>query len=65
MPTQVNDLDSTMADVVMATLAWNLKVWYGLLVPTRECSIELVEFRRVLHALLLLAIPNGGAIRSW
>jgi hypothetical protein len=40
----------------MAGLAWNLKAWYGLLVPNRERGGELVrmEFRRFLNAILLL-----------
>ncbi len=32
----VNDLVSNWAYMVMAALAWNLKAWYGLLVPNRE-----------------------------
>jgi len=52
----VNDLVSNWAYMVMAALAWNLKAWYGLLVPQRERGIELVrmEFRRFLHAIMLL-----------
>ena len=52
----VNDLVSNWAYMVIATLAWNLKAWYGLLVPNRERGLELVkmEFRRFLHAILLL-----------
>jgi hypothetical protein len=52
----VNDLVSNWAYMVMAALAWNLKAWYGLLVPKRERGIELVkmEFRRFLHAIMLL-----------
>jgi Transposase DDE domain group 1 len=52
----VNDLVSNGAYMVMAALAWNLKAWYGLLVPNRERGIELVkmEFRRFLHAIMLL-----------
>jgi hypothetical protein len=52
----VNDLVSNWAYMVIAALAWNLKAWYGLLVPNRERGIELVkmEFRRFLHAILLL-----------
>ena len=52
----VNDLLSNWADRVMAALAWNLKAWYGLLVPNRERGLELVrmEFRRFLHAIVLL-----------
>ena len=52
----VDDLVSNWAYMVMAALAWNLKAWYGLLVPERERGLELVrmEFRRFLHAILLL-----------
>ena len=52
----VNDLVSNWAYMVIAALAWNLKAWYGLLVPNRERGIELVkmEFRRFLHAVMLL-----------
>jgi len=52
----VNDLVSNWAYMVMAALAWNLKAWYGLLVPDRQRGLELVnmEFRRFLHAIILL-----------
>jgi hypothetical protein len=52
----VDDLVSNWAYMVMAALAWNLKAWYGLLVPDRERGWELVqmEFRRFLHAVVLL-----------
>ena len=52
----VADLESNWAYMVMAALAWNLKAWYGLLVPNRERGIELVkmEFRRFLGAIMLL-----------
>jgi len=52
----VNDLLSNWAYMVMAALAWNLKAWFGLLTPNRERGIELVtmEFRRFLHAIILL-----------
>jgi len=52
----VNDLVSNWAYMVIAALAWNLKAWYGLLVPNRERGIELVkmEFRRFLHVIMLL-----------
>jgi hypothetical protein len=52
----VNDLVSNWAYMVISALAWNLKAWYGLLVPNRERGIELVkmEFRRFLHAIMLL-----------
>jgi hypothetical protein len=52
----VKDLVSNWAYMVMAALAWNLKAWYGLLTPNRERGMELVrmEFRRFLHAIMLL-----------
>jgi hypothetical protein len=52
----VDDLLSNGAYMVMAALAWNLKAWYGLLMPNRERGLEVVrmEFRRFLHAIILL-----------
>lgn len=52
----VDDLVSNWAYMVMAGLAWNLKAWYGLLVPDRDRGLELVrmEFRRFLQAIVLL-----------
>jgi hypothetical protein len=52
----VDDLMSNWAYMVMAALAWNLKAWLGLLLPDRSRGMELVrmEFRRFLHALILL-----------
>ena len=52
----VADLVSNWAYMVIAALAWNLKAWFGLLVPNRERGIELVkmEFRRFLNAIMLL-----------
>ncbi len=63
----VNDWVSNWAYMVMAALAWNLKAWYGLLVPDRERGLEWVrmEFRRVLHAIIVLPaqiIRAGRAI---
>jgi hypothetical protein len=56
MRVPVNDLVSNWAYMVIAALAWNLKAWYGLLVPNRERGLELVkmEFRRFLHEVMLL-----------
>ena len=50
----VNDLLSNWAYMVMAGLAWNLKSWYGLLMPRREQGVEIVrmEFRRFLNAIM-------------
>jgi hypothetical protein len=54
----VDDLVSNWAYMVMAALAWNLKAWYGLLVPDRDRGLELVrmEFRRFLHAIIRLPV---------
>ena len=56
MRVPVNDLVSNWAYMVMAALAWNLKAWFGLLMPNRERGLELakMEFRRFLHAVMLL-----------
>ena len=52
----VNDLVSNWAYMVMTSLAWNLKAWFGLLLPNRERGLELVrmEFKRFLHSIILL-----------
>jgi hypothetical protein len=52
----VHDLVSNWAYMVIASLAWNLKAWYGLMVPDRERGLELVkmEFRRFLHSIILI-----------
>jgi len=52
----VQDLLSNWAYMVMAALAWNLKAWFGLLMPERERGLELVrmEFRGFLQAVMLL-----------
>jgi hypothetical protein len=52
----VNDLVSNWAYMVMTSLAWNLKAWFGLLMPDRERGLELMkmEFRRFLHSIVLL-----------
>jgi len=52
----VHDLLSNWAYMVMAGLAWNLKSWFGLLMPKRERGLELVkaEFRRFLNTIVLI-----------
>lgn len=52
----VNDLDSNWAYMVMAALAWNLKAWYGLLMPDRRRGEEVVkmEFRGFIQRLILI-----------
>jgi hypothetical protein len=52
----VQDLVSNWAYMVMAALAWNMKAWFGLLMPRRERGMELVrmEFRRFLQAIMCI-----------
>ena len=52
----VDDLLSNWAYMVMASLAWNLKAWFALLLPNARRGAELItmEFRRFLHAIVLL-----------
>ena len=52
----VDDLLSNWAYMVMTSLAWNLKAWFGLLLPNSQRGLELIkmEFRRFLHSLILL-----------
>jgi hypothetical protein len=52
----VDDLLSNWAYMVMTALAWNLKAWFGLLLPNRQRGEEIVrmEFRRFLHSLIVL-----------
>jgi Transposase DDE domain group 1 len=52
----VSDLEGNGAYMVMATLAWNLKAWWSLLVPKRDRGMELLrmEFRRFLHSIILI-----------
>jgi hypothetical protein len=52
----VQDLLSNWAYMVMATLAWNLKAWYGLLMPNPERGLEIIkmEFRRFLNSIMLI-----------
>lgn len=52
----VNDLLSNWAYMVMASLAWNLKAWFGLLMPNSERGLEIVkmEFRRFLNTIILI-----------
>ena len=52
----VRDLVSNWAYMVMATLAWNLKAWFGLLMPDRAAGERVVkmEFRTFLNTLVHL-----------
>jgi len=52
----VGDLMSNWAYMVMAGLAWNLKAWFGLLVPDAKRSREIVtmEFRRFWQGVIMI-----------
>ncbi len=54
MPT--GDLLSNGAYMIIAALAWNLKCWYGLLMPDRQTGWAVVrmEFRRFLYTFMHL-----------
>lgn len=56
MKMPVEDLESNWAYMVMASLAWNLKAWFGLLMPNKERGTQVVkmEYRSFLNALILL-----------
>jgi len=52
----VDDLESNWAYMVMAALAWNLKAWYGLLMPEKSRGREVLkmEFRSFLQRIILI-----------
>lgn len=49
------DLNSNWVYAVMASLAWNLKAWCGLLMPNRQlgCEILKLEFRAFLQRFIM------------
>lgn len=56
MKMPVRDLESNWAYMVIAALAWNVKAWFGMLMPNRVRGAQVVkmEFRRFLYTLILL-----------
>lgn len=52
----VRDLESNWAYMVMAALAWNLKAWFGLLMPEKASGERVVkmEFRTFLNTIVHL-----------
>ncbi len=54
MPT--SDLLSNWAYLVIATLAWSLKAWYGLLIPDPKESRKVLrmEFKKFLHNFVMI-----------
>lgn len=63
----VHDLVSNWAYMVIATLAWNLKAWLGLLTPNATLSHQIIrmEFKRFVNTFILipcLIIKTGRRI---
>jgi len=63
----VDNLVSNWAYMVMASLAWNLKAWFAMMVRCKDRQAELLkmEFRRFLHAIIWLPaqiVRQGGKI---
>ena len=58
------DLVANWAYMAIATLAFNIKAWLGLLLPRRAGGAQLLtmDFRRFIHALILIPtqIKTGG-----
>lgn len=56
MKMPVRDLESNWSYMVMAALAWNLKAWFGLLMPNKARGTQIIkmEFRRFLNSLILI-----------
>lgn len=56
MKLPVRDLVSNWAYMVIASLAWNLKAWFGMLMPNvgRGEQVLKMEFRRFLNTLIML-----------
>jgi len=52
----VDDLTSNWAYMVIASLAWTLKAWYGMLIPDAKASHEVVrmEYKKFLHHFIAL-----------
>ena len=51
-----SDLHSNWAYMIIAALAWNLKAWYGLLLPERVtgAAIMRMEFKNFIHRFIQL-----------
>jgi len=63
----VDDLVSNWAYMVIATLAWNMKAWYGLLTPNKVLGHQIIrmEFKRFINTFIkmpCLIIKTGRRI---
>ncbi|QII13224.1 hypothetical protein KsCSTR_38450 [Candidatus Kuenenia stuttgartiensis] len=56
MKLPVRDLESNWAYMVIASLAWNFKAWFGMLMPNvgRGEQVLKMEFRRFLNTLMMI-----------
>jgi hypothetical protein len=52
----VDDLHSNWAYMVIASLAWTFKAWYGLMIPDAKVSHEVIrmEYKKFLHNFIAL-----------
>ena len=52
--TPVHDLESNWAYMVIASLAWRLKAWFGVLQPNEEDRVSIIrmEFRKFLNLIV-------------
>jgi hypothetical protein len=65
----VHDLESNWAYMVIASLAWRLKAWFGVLQPNEEdrSSIVRMEFRKFLNLIVRVVcqvVCSGRGVRS-
>ena len=65
----VDDLVSNWAYMVIATLAWNIKAWYGLLTPNKVLGHQIIrmEFKRFINTFInipCVVIKTGRRIVS-
>jgi len=57
-----NTLLSNWALMTIASLAWDLKAWFGLLLPYRPLGLSIVrmEFKRFLNTFIRIPPPVAG-----
>ncbi len=62
-----DSLNANRAYMVIASLAWGLKAWYGMLMPNRALGLSIIrmEFKRFVHTFIkipCLILKSGRAI---
>ncbi len=63
-----DSLNANWAYMVIASLAWDLKAWYGLLMPYRALGLSIIrmEFKRFIQTFInipCLILRSGRAIK--